>query len=296
MTTDEQLITLLETIQETGSISRSAAQLYLTQPTVSKLLKKYERQLGVTLVDRHHHPVTLTIAGQYYLQGIRDLNNRRQHILAHLKTIATATPSTLTLGINPSLAGVVLPQIIPEFSRRHPATTIQLIEQSPATLLRLLTANKIDAYIGINPPHHQRITMNPLFRDTMALVLPSSWKVTAAGAIPDIAPLISDHPFICEKETSTFNHLVTSYLERYEIHPHTVLTADNIVTALQLARAGLGATIVPHSPLAAQNTPVRAFSIPASSMQFTTALCISSDHQHSPTLTSFQQFIVQKYR
>lgn len=296
MATDEQLITLLETIQATGSISQTAAQLYLTQPTVSKLLKKYEHQLGVSLANRHHHPVTLTTAGQYYLQGIRELNSHRQHILAHLKTIATAAPSTLTLGINPSLAGVILPQIIPEFSRHHPATTIQLVEQAPATLLRLLTANKIDAYIGINPPHHQHITVDFLFRDTMALVLPSSWQVTVTGAAPDIAPLIGDHPFIREKETSTFNHLVTSYLARYEIHPHTVLTADNIVTALQLARAGLGATIVPHSLLTAQAAPVRAFSIPASSMQFTTALCINSDHQHSPILTSFRQFIIQKYR
>lgn len=296
MTTDEQLITLLETIQGTGSISRTAAQLYLTQPTVSKLLKKYEHQLGVLLVDRHHHPVTLTTAGQYYLQGIRNLNNHRQHILAHLKTIATAPPSTLTLGINPSLAGVILPQIIPEFSHHHPTTTIQLVEQAPATLLRLLTANKIDAYIGINPPHQQHITVDFLFRDTMALVLPSSWQVTTTGAVPDIAPLISDHPFIREKETSTFDHLVTSYFERYEIHPHTILTADNIVTALQLARAGLGATIVPHSLLTAQDAPIRAVSIPASSMQFTTALCINPEHQHSAILTTFHRFITRKYR
>ena len=51
------LLLFLQAIQETGSISQAARQLYVTQPYVSRIIKEAEKQYDVPLLDRRHHPI-----------------------------------------------------------------------------------------------------------------------------------------------------------------------------------------------------------------------------------------------
>ncbi len=65
---NSNLLFFLQSIQETGSISETARQLYVTQPYVSRIIKEAEKKYDVTLLVREHHPITLTIAGRKLLE------------------------------------------------------------------------------------------------------------------------------------------------------------------------------------------------------------------------------------
>ena len=54
-----------------GSISRAAEHLYITQPALSMSIQKIENELGMPLFDRGTRPLTLTLAGQIYIETVR---------------------------------------------------------------------------------------------------------------------------------------------------------------------------------------------------------------------------------
>ena len=58
----------IRTIYETGSISRAAEKLYISQPSLSQLLKSVEKKVGAPLFDRSSQPLRPTTIGQKYLE------------------------------------------------------------------------------------------------------------------------------------------------------------------------------------------------------------------------------------
>lgn len=251
---ERQLVDILTEISHTGSVSRTAANLFMTQPTVSKLIRSQEKQYGVALIDRAQHPLRLTYAGEYYLDQMQQLIRSYQNVSNNLKGYAGTTVGRVTIGVNPSLARVVLPQLLPEFHRRFPQIQIRLFEQSASNMAQAVLNGDIDLNIGTARTYDESLEHQRLFTDGAALVipvrlLPENFDATHPGKV---ATLINGQDFIEETDDSGFQRMVTSYLTQTESDPNVVLRTPNLTTALQLASAGLGATIVPASLLAEQ--------------------------------------------
>ena len=64
----------LEAVGRFGSISRAAKHLYISQPYLSKFIKDIETELGVTFINRESSPITLTYAGERYLDYMNQIN------------------------------------------------------------------------------------------------------------------------------------------------------------------------------------------------------------------------------
>ncbi|KRM87504.1 LysR family transcriptional regulator [Lacticaseibacillus thailandensis] len=250
---ERQLINILTEISQTGSVSQTAANLFMTQPTVSKLIRNQEKQYGVALIDRAQHPLRLTYAGEYYLRQMQQLVRSFQTVSNNLKAYAHTDVGRITLGVNPSLAQVILPQLLPEFHRRFPQVQIHLFEQPAVAMAQAVLAGDIDMHIGIGRTYDEALEHQRLFTDSAALIMPSRLLPPDfdANATPGIATLIHDQDFIAETDDSGFQHLVTSFLAQNEATPNIILRTPNLTTAVQLANAGLGATIVPASLLTA---------------------------------------------
>ena len=60
----------IKTIAQYHSFSKAAQVLYVSQPALSRFVKKVEDELGVTLFDRDTIPLRLTLAGQRYLEYV----------------------------------------------------------------------------------------------------------------------------------------------------------------------------------------------------------------------------------
>ena len=58
------------TIVETGSLTKAAEKLYISQPSLSQYLKRLENSLGIDLFDRGTLPLRLTFAGERYYQYV----------------------------------------------------------------------------------------------------------------------------------------------------------------------------------------------------------------------------------
>ena len=130
----------IATVQNFSVAARSSG---LSQPSLSRLLKQLEAELGVTLIDRYHRPLQLTEAGQFFFDKVRTLLTELDTITSMTQRLA-APSSALTIGFVPSVLYGLLPDIIATMKLHDPDIEVNLKDISSYQQIEALKRGDID--------------------------------------------------------------------------------------------------------------------------------------------------------
>ena len=125
-----QLLNYLKTIISTGSITSAAQKLYISQPYLSRYVHHAEIELGLPILNRDTRPISLTIAGAKYLQGLEDILSGYDALVSEVNRYARPD-KPITVGINQSLASRSLPMMLSNFYDSNPDEKV-FVEESPS--------------------------------------------------------------------------------------------------------------------------------------------------------------------
>ncbi|MBF1255938.1 MAG: LysR family transcriptional regulator, partial [Stomatobaculum longum] len=187
---NERQIKYMLTIFREGSISRAAEVLYVSQPSVSQMVRKVEEELRADLFVRHTNPLVLTPAGECYMQAARAIQSVQQNLDRQLEEIRLGTRGSIRLGMPLQRSLELLPDIFPRFHARYPAVNHQL------DIACLTTSAKTNA-------------LNYVLINREELVLLASRNTALAGRIEEGRPID-----ICEAEAESFISLRTGHSTR----------------------------------------------------------------------------------
>ena len=231
-----------------GSIAGAAEALHLTPSAVSHQLSRFEKELGVALVERGPRSLRLTDAGRRmaeYAGSIADLMRAAQDdVTAH----ARGRAGRLRIGFFSSGGLRLVPAALSRFVAAHPAAELGLFPGQTHELLPLLEQGELDVAVifdhSMMPfPVPDDVDATPLLSDPQYLALPAghpkaSRSSIALGELVD-APWIATHgipptPSILEKlcRAAGFVPEIRSRTDHYDV-------------ILGLVRAGLGVALVP---------------------------------------------------
>jgi DNA-binding transcriptional LysR family regulator len=243
----EELETFL-TVAETGSFSRAADKLGLSQPSVTSRVQRLENAMGVSLFARTTRRVALTEDGVRLRKtadaALRDL----RLLLRDFQSEAETRKHRLTLAATPLLAAVVLMPIIRRYMNEHPRSEIKLHDVPVHQALAELSSGRADMAIMVFDGHHPAYRFDLLTVEECVVVTPP------------------DHPLLAKREVS-FEDIVqyTMLLPDFYQPLRTVLEAEylkrglpfkpmvqmndvsNIATVIGMVAAGMGITFAPRS-------------------------------------------------
>jgi LysR family hydrogen peroxide-inducible transcriptional activator len=161
----------LVTLAETRHFGEAAAKVHISQPTLSMQLKKLEATLGGALFERGARRVMLTPLGEHVLAHA----TRVLEEVAQMKRLAELArdplAGTLRLGIFPTLAPYLLPQMMPTLARAFPKLETLLIEEKTPVLVEQLTRGVLDAAILAMPVAGDHFIHAPLFEEPFLLAV-----------------------------------------------------------------------------------------------------------------------------
>jgi DNA-binding transcriptional LysR family regulator len=123
-------------VAEMGSFTEAAAELYISQSSLSKQIIALEKELGLALFDRSRRQIALTPAGKTFLTHARALNDTYLAMMAELTAHKTA-PSVSILAI-PVIAQYGIPAYLAQFKRAHPKLDVTLEEREAVEILPAL--------------------------------------------------------------------------------------------------------------------------------------------------------------
>lgn len=113
-------------IAETGSLTKAARQLYISQSALSQQLLSLEKDLGFALVQRHHYGITLTEAGEFFLSRIKEITAEIDDLVKEARNRARISRKTLTLGLRPDADSRIIGNVCPAFHEQYPSVQIIL--------------------------------------------------------------------------------------------------------------------------------------------------------------------------
>ena len=238
------------TLAEELHFGRAAEREHIVQSALSQQVQRLERELGVRLVERSTHHVSLTSAGAVFLVEARQ-------IVAHVDRAARVARSavgaaeTLRVGIIDSSYDS-MPQILHEVQARHPGLVIHQVEASVPRQYQQLTDGRLDVGIGraaLAPPQIASL----LFRqDPLGVLVPPGHRLAALDAVP--VAVLAEEPLLLAEEVRApeFNQFTVEMCRAAGFTP-TVHegTVESIRAAADLVAQGRCLYCVPFSCISA---------------------------------------------
>jgi len=233
------------TVAEEGNFTKAAKKLFISQPSLSQIIKNEENKLGVLLFDRSSNPITLTDAGKEYVLWARQLIAAYENMERRLQDFSTKEASTLEIGILPECSAFILPAPLKAFREANPRRFVQIYELSSNELPKLLDDPKVEFIVGLTHPDKFTYCSEPLYDEKIVLaVTPEFSPVNKDIKEIDLADF-SDAPFVMMEKGQFLYNVTHALCKKSGFVPRAVVECYNLETALHMIKAGVGISIIP---------------------------------------------------
>jgi len=245
-------------IAEEGSVSKAAEKLYISQPSLSKYLKRLEEKVGVELFNRDSHMLQLTEEGKLYWNYVKEIIQKEKQLIQDFSDVRNLESGTVSIGITVWRSSIILPVVLPVFKKRYPKIEVKVYEGSHQYMASLLENGKVDFSIFHLPNNYHNVTFEHLLFEKILfcvdeehpLLRELDYPKTEIGTMTNEDFMRFDKElFILLQPGQNIRDISQNYLNKLGIRPNVVLETSNIVTAINVAKTGLGITFVPEAAL-----------------------------------------------
>jgi LysR family transcriptional regulator for metE and metH len=162
---------LVQAIAEEGGVTRAGRRLHLTQSALSHQLRGAERHLGTRLFDRIGKRMVLTPAGERLLRSARAVLEELERTEEEIRRQGDGEGGVLRLTTQCNTVYHWLPSRLRLFHRTHPRVDLQVVAGATDDPLPSLLEGAIDLAIVFRLVRDPRLTVRPLFRDEVVVVM-----------------------------------------------------------------------------------------------------------------------------
>ena len=138
------LLKIFKTVAFYGNVSKAAKVLCVTQPSITKSIKKLEEQLNTSLFVREKKGMVLTDVGKNLYRYILDSINTLDNVELIIKNISEQDVGKIRIGAGDSVTKSLLKDTIVQYKQLHPGITIELYNSSSEQLYNDLRYGKLD--------------------------------------------------------------------------------------------------------------------------------------------------------
>ena len=234
-------------LAEVRNFSQLAEKLNITQPALSKQILSLEKDLDIQLFDRTTTPLTLTPAGEFFIQQAQELLYKETQLLHAMGRFRSGEEGRLVIGISPFRCTYLIPDIVKKVREHFPGVQIVLHEAGSDILKKEATEGKFDFAIANLPVDDSVLEIIPIEEDTLVLAVPK----TLCSLLPEHHgneldfSMCSSLPFVVVGHNQEMRQLFDKFCASAELQPHIATEVVGLNTAWTLAQAGVGATLLP---------------------------------------------------
>ncbi|RYY39588.1 MAG: hydrogen peroxide-inducible genes activator [Chitinophagaceae bacterium] len=163
----------------------AAKHCFVTQATLSMMIRKLEDELGVRLFDRSHQPVTPTPIGEVLVAQARLILQEAGRMTQLVEEAQGTVSGELRLGVIPTLAPYLLPRFLPALLASYPQLQVRVTEANTSELIDRLEDHTIDAALLATPLERPTLTEHPLFYERFFVYAAAGEKLPRKnGVVP----------------------------------------------------------------------------------------------------------------
>ena len=159
------------TVLKEGSFTSAAKKLYVSQPSLSQIIKTAESNLGAPIFNRSTDPITLTPAGQLYVEAARQVTTISTNLVKQVEELSNEEFGKIRLGISVQRGMELLPELYPRFKKRFPHVEIELHEQGSATMEKSVLEGEVGIALLTTFPKHADLYYDLIQEEQLVLIV-----------------------------------------------------------------------------------------------------------------------------
>lgn len=228
-------------VVESGSFSRAAATLHLSQPALSRQVLLLEEEVGQRLLVRNGRGASANEAGLALLAHARGIFELADKARADMRERQLSPRGQVTVGLPPRVAQVLTADLVQRFREQYPDATVTIVESLSIRLREWLVAGTLDMAILFDPPPSPQLTEETLGREPLLLFgprpLPRRLKLAELSALPLVMP----------SGPNALRRLLEAHTQPRGLALDIVAEVDSVLTVLSLVARGVAHTVLPAS-------------------------------------------------
>lgn len=243
-------------IKATGSFTRAAERLYVSQPAVTNAIHALEDELGILLFDRKQKLASLTAEGKIFATHVEQVMQGISQTLEEIDAMKNLTSGALNIGLNPFYALTDFCNIIQGFNKSYPAIKLKFIEADDQDLTKLLVDDKLDFAILCSPNESNVLSTQKLPTQEIVVCCSCKHRFHKQNSI-----MLTDflaEPLLLPESAHNYQKEIIKKLKLSATELKPIITAAQVQTLKALVAANLGITLLPEAICASDKNIVTA--------------------------------------
>lgn len=233
-------------IAETGSFTRAAEQLFLTQPAVSQQMRLLTEAIGEPLLESIGRKVFLTAAGQALLKTSEQMNQQWRSFEEDIAAERGLHRGTLKLAAV-STAKYFIPRVLGPFCQKYPGIEVRLEVANRDRIIERIEGNLDDLYIMTKPPEALDLIREPFLDNPLVAIAAPSHPLAGLKTI-SLADFARER-FIMREAGSGTRIALESYQQQQQISFNVRMELGSNEAIKQAVAGGLGVSILSRHTL-----------------------------------------------
>jgi DNA-binding transcriptional LysR family regulator len=279
-------IEAFKAVIESGTVSRAAQMLNMSQPAMSKLIAHLEFDTGLRLFDRVKGRLAPTENAMRLYEEVGRIFAGVRQVENAVEAIRREEQGRLSIGVMPTLAGSFVQRATMGFltDRRNVFCSVQSLTSQ--WIVDWLIARKLDVGLVSANIVNPYVTLEPIMEHPLVCIMPLDHPLAAKNLIEPAD--LDEIPFVAFLPDTDFGHLVDEMFQTHGVSAQVALVANVAPTLCEFVAAGLGVSLV-HPLMVSgfeQRVVARRF---APEIEYHFQLCRSSDSRNARLVDAFAQ-------
>ena len=281
---------IFQTVVEQGSFQQAAQVMNLTPSAISHAISTMEKELGFPLFNRNKNGITLTSYGenlQPYILTVLNSDTKLQQAISEFNGL---THGSVKLGTFSSVCTSFIPDIVSDFSKKHPNIEIKIYQGTYDDVYNWLKTGVVD--IGfLSESSCKELNLTPVYEDELLVITPRNYKTMHKEFI-EISELDGEK-FISQRESTDAD--IQEIFRKYKLNIHSSCHVVDDLSQIAMVAAGLGICIMPM--LVMQNIPYKVNTYPLNPSEHRTiGICSINNGLMAPAVKSMYKHILNYFK
>lgn len=274
---------------EDPNVTRTAARLHISQPALSRSLRRLEASVGVPLFDRVGRSLAPNEHGHALAEHVRRALTEFETGISAVRRAADPEAGETRLAFLHTLGVWLVPELISAYRAQHPGARFRLSQAGSTTLVDGLLEGRHDLVLTGMEVSDERLVWRALFRERLRLAVPPAHPLATRRRVR-LAEVAKD-PFIVVKAGYGLRGITDALCAQAGFAPNVAFEGEDVETLRGLVAAGLGVALLPERSGRPSAAPMLAVSDPGCAR--TIGLAWHPTRYRSPAVRRFADFVAQ---
>ncbi len=280
-----------QTVAQREHMTKAAEELFIAQPSLSKTIRRLEKEIGVPLFDRQGRSVKLNQFGKAFLEHVESLFRELEEGQRQVRDMAGLEHGEVSL-VATSLHW--LPNLLHSFQLLYPSVHFRLSQCVPAEMSQQLQMGTCDFCFLSTPLLKPNIKWKTLLTEEILLVIPANHKLAKLSSIS--LREVAGEAVVIAKGGDDLRDLIDNFCRQAGFAPRIAYEIDEPAAILGFVKAHLGVAFIPAlAQKQIEEENLHSLHLTDPTCQRTFGMAWHQEHYLSQAAQAFRKFLVEYF-